>query len=125
VNREQFIVAEKFHQKRAPILFSVPLLLIVVATAAYAPYMTKLQDHFDTKFAWAVSAVLAIAPIAVPTFASLLIVIAIFRRIERKLGLACPHCHKSVIGFGSIVIATRNCPFCGLQVLDENHKSYA
>ena len=125
MSRDEFILATKSYNERTMILFLFPFLLVIAATAAYVPYHNRLQDYFDIKFSWVVSAFLSIAPIALPSVAALLIVIPVLRGIERNLGIKCPHCHKSVIRFEGIVIATRNCPFCGMKVLDETPQKYA
>jgi predicted Zn-ribbon and HTH transcriptional regulator len=125
MNRDEFIAATKSYNKRTMVLLLSPFLLIMLATAAYAPYFNRVEDYLETKFTWAVSAVLAIAPIAFPAVAALLVVSRILRRIEKNLSVNCPHCHNSVIQFERIVIATRNCPFCGMQVLDEKNVNYA
>jgi hypothetical protein len=124
MSRDEFIAANKHYHKRGMVVLLFPILLIIIVTAAYAPHLNGFQDYFDTKFTWAVSAILAIAPIAVPAVAALLVVIPVFRRIEKNVGLTCPHCHKSVIRFQGIIIATRNCPLCGMKVLDETPQNY-
>jgi len=125
MSKDEFIVATKSYNKRTMVLVIFSFLLVIVVAAAYGPHLNSFEDYLDTKFTWAVSAVLTIAPIAVLTVSTFLVVIAVLRRIEKNLGLNCPHCNKSVIRFEGIVIATRNCPFCGMNVLDETPQKYA
>jgi len=42
------------------------------------------------------------------------------RRIDRNLGIPCPHCAKSLTNSKPIVIASKNCPYCGMKVIDDN-----
>jgi endogenous inhibitor of DNA gyrase (YacG/DUF329 family) len=42
------------------------------------------------------------------------------RRNDRDMGVACPHCGKPLAQFKAIVIASKNCPYCGKEVLDDN-----
>jgi hypothetical protein len=125
MSRAEFILATKSYNQRTTVLALLPILLIIVVTAAYAPYFNRIEDYFGTRFAWAVSAVLAIAPIALPATAALLVVIPVLRKIEKNVGPICPHCRKNVAQFKGVVIATRNCPFCGMKVLDETPQKYA
>jgi hypothetical protein len=125
MRRNEFILAAKSYNKRTTVLLLFPLLMLMVVTAAYAPYINRLEDYFDTKFTWVVSPFLSIAPIALPAVAALLIVIPILRRIQKSFRICCPHCRKNVAEIKGIVIATKNCPFCGMRVLDETPQNYA
>jgi hypothetical protein len=40
------------------------------------------------------------------------------RRLEKRMGLTCPHCHKGIAGISTVVIATANCGHCGETVFD-------
>ena len=119
MSRAEFIVAAKTYYKRTEILVFSPFLLIMVVAAVYAPYHNTIQDYFDSKFSWAVSAFLSIAPIAFPAFAAFLVMVPFLRRVQKNPLICCPHCRKNVADIRGVVIATNNCPFCGLQVLDE------
>ncbi len=58
---------------------------------------------------------------AVPWLPSLIVMFGGMYLVERKRGrvqeLLCPHCHKQLLGMRHLVIATRNCPYCGRRVV--------
>jgi DNA-directed RNA polymerase subunit RPC12/RpoP len=121
MRKDEFIVAATSYQKTAAWIGLIPILLVIVITAWYAPsYYHPFEDYLNTKFSGAISAILALMPVALPVVGALCFVIAASRRLERKLGVNCPHCGKNVAHFKMIVIASKNCPFCGLKVLDDN-----
>ncbi len=58
---------------------------------------------------------------ALPTALAFLLIILMARRIERSSGIACPRCTKALAAHKAIVIASRNCSYCGKKVIkDEN-----
>ena len=38
---------------------------------------------------------------------------------DREQSLACPTCGKPMAHFKAVVIASKNCPYCGARVLDD------
>ena len=100
MHKDQFIVAAANYHKSGIVLLLISMSLAGVCTS--------------------ISAILAIVPLVPPMFVALCLVVPVCRKIERKLGVTCPHCSKNVAQFRTIVIATCNCPFCGLKLLDDN-----
>jgi hypothetical protein len=121
MHKDQFIVAAANYHKSGIVLLLISMSLAGVCTSIYAPnYYHRFEGYLDPKFDEPTSAILAIVPLVPPMFVALCLVVPVCRKIERKLGVTCPHCSKNVAQFRTIVIATCNCPFCGLKLLDDN-----
>jgi DNA-directed RNA polymerase subunit RPC12/RpoP len=119
MRKDEFIVAATSYNKAAFVLLLIPMLLAIVCLAMYAPYHNRFEQYLESKFGGPTSAILAVVPPALPMLVALCFVVPASRRIEKKLGLTCPHCAKNVAQLRTIVITSKNCPYCGMKVLDE------
>jgi phosphotransferase system glucose/maltose/N-acetylglucosamine-specific IIC component len=120
MRKEDFIVAAITYHKAGFVRLLILMLLSIVCVATYAPYHDRFEAYLDSRFGGPISIILAIVPAALPIALAFGLLIPLQRRLERKLGAACPHCGKNLADFRGIVIASKNCPFCGLKVLEDN-----
>jgi predicted RNA-binding Zn-ribbon protein involved in translation (DUF1610 family) len=88
-----------------------PLLGLLYAKTQVAKWLAALAEALGIDLKW------QYVQLALLTVALVLLFFAIFR-VQRWTLPRCPHCNKSItpseIG---IVIATKNCPKCGEQVI--------
>jgi DNA-directed RNA polymerase subunit RPC12/RpoP len=120
MRKDQFIEAAAHYNTRALIPCVIPLLLGVACEAVYSPFYHRFEAYLDLRFAGTTSAILAVMPVALPATVALCLIIPLSRRMEQKLGVPCPHCGKALACYKGIVIASKNCPHCGMKVLDDN-----
>jgi hypothetical protein len=120
MRKDEFIVAATTYNKAGFVRLLILMLFAMVCVATYAPYHDRFEACLDSRFGGPTSNILAIVPAALPVTLAFGLLIPLQRRLERKLGAGCPHCGKNLADFRGIVIASKNCPFCGLKVLDDN-----
>jgi DNA-directed RNA polymerase subunit RPC12/RpoP len=128
MSKDEFISATKTYQKRSLAYLFVPLLLVGVFMIACAPLRQSLQGHLASYFSETMSDFLTGVVLGLPLILLFVCLIPLSQSLERKFGVACPHCGKNLAGtaiYKGIVIATRNCPLCGMKVLDEESQNYA
>jgi hypothetical protein len=115
----EFNRAAGVYRKRSFIACIAPFAIALVCLITYAPFQQRFESFLSARLdAFAVD-VLSVLPMAVPTVLALILIIPLARRIERQLGIPCPHCGKALANHQAIVIASRNCPCCGKRVIQE------
>jgi hypothetical protein len=120
MNKDQFIKLAEHYNKRALAALMIPFLLAFACIVAYWPFQHRFEEYLGAKFAAPTSDILALAPSVTPFIVAFIALIPLSRRIERKLGVSCSHCGKALACFKAIVVASKNCPHCGVRVLDDN-----
>ena len=115
----EFSRAVGTHAKQSLIAFASPMLIADICLFIYMPFQQHFESFLSTRFNYIAAGVLATAPKAGPVILGCIAMFLLIRRVERKYGLACEHCGKSLAGYKSIVIASRNCPHCGQRVLED------
>jgi hypothetical protein len=123
--KDEFIVAATNYHKAGFVRLLILMLLAIVCVTTYAPFRDRFEAHLDSRFGGPTSDILAIVPAALPITVAFGCMIPLQRRLERKPGVRCPHCSKNLADFRAIVIASKNCPLCGLKVLEDNQLQYA
>jgi DNA-directed RNA polymerase subunit RPC12/RpoP len=121
MSRDEFIVATTNYNKHGSLFALILLLFTFVGIIGYIPLQKPFQRYLASKFSENTADSLATVPVFLPIL--LFIVLAIVLNLRKqKFGIACPHCGKNLAGTSilqGIVIASRNCPYCGMKVLDE------
>jgi len=120
VHKDQFIKAANIYNRRAVAIFMIPLLLALVFMIAYSPFQRRFEAYLRSKIAGPTPGILKVLPVAIPFMIAIGAMIPLTRRNDRDLGVPCPHCRRPLAQLKAIVIASKNCPYCGKQVLDEN-----
>jgi DNA-directed RNA polymerase subunit RPC12/RpoP len=120
MRKDQFIEAADRYNKRGLVALLIPLSLAIGWVLAYLPFQHRFEAYVGTRFAGTISDILLVVPIALPVTVAFGLLISLSRQIDRKLGVACPHCGKTLASFRAIVIASKNCPHCGMKVLDDS-----
>ena len=115
----EFSRAASAYQKQSLIACFAPLSLALLCLAAYAPFQKRFESLLSARYGETTVDVLTVLPMAVPTMLALASMIPLARRVERRAGVACPHCSKALANFKAIVIASRNCPNCGKRVIED------
>ncbi|MGD0814001.1 MAG: hypothetical protein ABSA83_10385 [Verrucomicrobiota bacterium] len=126
MRKDQFIEAVAIYNKRRVATFIIGYLIFIAYVAGFCTLIAHRFDaYFDSRFAGLVSEVMKPLPMTLPIMAALPVLILIVRKLDRKLGVACPHCGKPLAKFKAIVIASKKCPHCGMNVLEDNLEQYA
>ncbi len=114
---DKFRQATEQYQRSILIKIGWAALLGVVTTAASMVLATALD--LARWFGEPAEEIL----VGISPFPGILMFIGLVWFWERRLlldsQLRCPHCEKSIAQLKHLVIATRNCPFCGLKILEE------
>lgn len=120
MRKDQFIAAADHYTKRALAAFMIPFALAFACMLLYWPFQQRFEAYLGAKFAAPMSDILGMLPTVVPFVIAFLLLIPSSRRVEQKLGVACSHCGKNLAASRMIVIASKNCPHCGMKVLDDS-----
>jgi DNA-directed RNA polymerase subunit RPC12/RpoP len=120
VRKDQFIKAVRSHNRRAAAIFIIPLLVAFAFIIAYGSFQQRFEAYLGSKMAGPTPEILKMLPVAVPFMAAIGVMILLSRKNDREMGVACPHCGKPLAQFKAIVIASKNCPYCGKKVLEDN-----
>jgi DNA-directed RNA polymerase subunit RPC12/RpoP len=120
MSKDQFIKAANSYNRRAAAIFIIPLLMALGFIIAYGPFQRRFEAFLASRIAGPTPNLLKVLPVAVPFLLAIGAMIPLTRRNDRDMGVACPHCGKPLAQFKAIVIASKNCPYCGKKVLDEN-----
>jgi hypothetical protein len=115
----EFNRAADLYNKRSFIAILGPSAVCLLCVFAYMPFQRGFESFLSTRFGSFTVDVLTTLPMCLPTIIMILWIVWLSRRIERQAGIPCPHCAKSLAGARAIVVASRNCPFCGKRVIDE------
>jgi hypothetical protein len=119
MRKDEFIKAVSSYTRRATAAFLIPMLLAFACIIAYMPFQHRFEACLGSKFTGQMSDILAMAPMALPLLLALVVFIPLSRRIDLAMGVPCPHCGKPLAQFKAIVIASKNCPYCGRKVLED------
>jgi DNA-directed RNA polymerase subunit RPC12/RpoP len=122
MSRNEFISATKDHNKHGVAFVGILLLFVFISLVGYLPFEKPFQRYLASRFSESSSNALATVPLFLPTLLFFAIGTAFGVRRERKFRIQCPHCGKNLTCtaiYQGIVIASKNCPYCGLKVLDE------
>lgn len=116
----EFSQAARAYQQRATVACMGPLIIAGIVLVAYAAVQYSFRTYLATRYDEVAVEVIAAIPMVCPVALGFFAMIPLMRRVERRYGVACPHCAKSLVVHPSVVIASRNCPFCGKRVLEED-----
>ena len=119
MNISEFSRVSTAYQKQSLIACIGPLSIALVCIVAYAPFQRRFESFLSSRFDSTAVDVLTVLPMAMPTVLALAFMIPLARRIERRAGVPCPHCSKALANHRAIVIASRNCPYCGKRVIED------
>jgi hypothetical protein len=89
---------------------------------ACAPLRQSVQGYLASNFTATMSDFLTSVVLGLHLILFFACLTPLSHLLEKKFGVACPHCGKNLAGsavYQGIVIATQNCPLCGMKVLDE------
>ena len=115
----EFNSAAHTYRKRQAIVTLGPILIAFVGMMILLPFRDQLEAALSptlgTPGAKAVQGLI----VALPFLLAFVVVIPLARRTERQGGVRCPTCDKQLAERCEIVVASRNCPFCGNRVLDD------
>jgi hypothetical protein len=117
---DEFIDAAARYQRRTLWAFFGPLSAALFLVFAYMPFAHIVAVATAKSFGEPVGEIASIVPAAVIMILLFGIMIPLSRRIERRYGIPCPHCGKSLAASKSIVVASKNCPNCGRRVIEFN-----
>ena len=120
MRKEEFIKAANRFNRRATAIFIIPLLVALAFIIAYGPFQRRFEAYLASKIPGPTPGILQALPVAVPLVIAMGAIIMLTRRNDRDLGVPCPHCRKPLAQLKAIVIASKNCPYCGKKVLDDN-----
>ena len=115
----EFSRAAANYQKRSAIVCVTPFALGILCVVIYAPFQRRFEAFLAGRFSSTLADVLVVLPMGLPLLLALASLIPLGRKIERTAGVLCPHCSKQIAGFKPIIIASKNCPYCGRRVLDD------
>jgi len=115
----EFSRAARAYQKQSLVACFVPLSLALICILVYAPFQHKFESFLSSRFSGAAVDILTILPMAMPLVLAFASMIPLGRRIDRRAGVACPKCGKNLANHKAIVIASRNCPYCGEKVIQD------
>jgi uncharacterized BrkB/YihY/UPF0761 family membrane protein len=104
--------------ERRQIIVMLPLFGALVAGLAYAPFFSRFQQYLEARFGESVPQELGSVPFFGVMILAWIAILPLYRRLERRYRVACPHCGVNVATAKGIVIASRNCPHCGKRVLE-------
>jgi hypothetical protein len=114
VQRREFPEAAYRYQRRTLVTLGVALPLIagylVILMLNLEPWTEWIEAHFRP-----VGAEIVKGLILLPAIVILFTCLGVAERVTRRDGrLACPHCRKRLEYMASLVIASGNCPYCGV-----------
>ena len=101
-------------------MFIGPLLLALGFIIAYSPFQRRFEAYLGLQIAGPSTDILKALIVAISLMIAIGVMFLLARRNDRDMGVACPHCGKPLAQFKAIVIASKNCPYCGKKVLDDN-----
>ena len=113
----EFIVRVDHYERRTKggfVTFFVTVLPLIFATALLAP---RAERHFASIVGEVWAPILVVAPIATVVILSASVGLIGLRRLERRFGVGCPRCGTDLFASRRLVIATRNCPYCGARII--------
>jgi predicted RNA-binding Zn-ribbon protein involved in translation (DUF1610 family) len=113
----EFSRAADAYQRKSLVACFVPLSVALICLLVYAPLRHKFESFLSSRFGGTATDILTTLPMAIPLVLAFASMIPLGRRIERRAGIACPKCGKNLASPKAIVIASRNCPFCGERVI--------
>jgi hypothetical protein len=120
MRKDEFINAVRSYNRRALVIFIGPLLFALGLIIAYGPFQRRFEANLGPQIAGPTTDILRALPVAVSFMIAIGVMFLLARRNDRDMGVACPHCGKPLAQFKAIVIASKNCPYCGKEVLDDN-----
>ncbi len=116
---EEFRKASELYQRKSLLAF-YPMLVAMMIFIAYLPFDQRFKNYIEERFQPPISDFLPGILYAIITISPFLSMIPLSKRIERKYGFTCRRCGKPLhypLSRG-IIIASRNCPHCGKQVIE-------
>ncbi len=120
MRKDQFIESADHYTMRGLAAFMIPLAVAFACMLVYWPFQQRFEAFLGDKFAAPTSDILGMLPIVVPFVIAFLLMVPFSRRIQRKMGMPCPHCGGGLECYKPIVVASKNCPHCGMKVLDDS-----
>jgi hypothetical protein len=85
-----------------------------------APLQKRWEDSYRGRFDEDLARMLTAMPMVLPLAIAAFALIPLARRFNRTYGIPCPHCGQPLAKVPELVIASRNCPFCGGNILSSN-----
>jgi DNA-directed RNA polymerase subunit RPC12/RpoP len=120
MSRDEFIKTTTDYNKRGSRFVIVFLLLAFVSLIGYLPFQKSFQAYLASRFSENISQALAAIPIVLPPLLFFGFAAVVAYKKEKKFKVACPHCSKNLaatIFLRGVVIASNNCPYCGMTVI--------
>lgn len=120
ITTKEFSEAMSRYRKRVLWMAAVSVIALFGCFAIVLPFRDAVHGFYVAKFGDAAAELLlGMTPFpAVPvTFVGIWLV---ERQSKRDGHLHCPNCRKCLVGLQYLVIATRNCGYCGKPVLHES-----
>jgi hypothetical protein len=114
-----FSRAVRTHQVWKVISTVGPILIGLVGMLVLGTFRDQLGTFLSKYLGSASGEVVAALLFGSPVLLAFAFVIPLLRRVDLQLGVQCPNCNKQLAECSHIVIASRNCPFCGNRVLEE------
>jgi len=119
VRKDEFIRAAKRYNRRAFAAFAIPIMSAFILAIVYQPFEDRFGAFLATKISGPVPELLKLLPVAGVVALAIAAIIPLTRRNDREMGVGCPRCGKPLASFKAIVVASKNCPYCGATVLDD------
>lgn len=119
MRKDEFIKAAASYNRRALAVFLIPIVLALAFIIAYSPFQRRFEAYLASQVPGSPPRILKLLPITIPFLLAIGAMIPLTRRNDRELGVPCPHCGKPLASLKAIVIASKNCPYCGKKVLED------
>ncbi len=116
---KEFNEATSRYTKRVLRMAAVSVIALFGCFAIVLSFRDAVHGFYIAKFGDA-AAELLLGMTPFPAVAVMFVGIWLVERQSKRDGhLHCPHCRKCLVGMQLLVIATRNCGYCGKSVLQE------
>jgi DNA-directed RNA polymerase subunit RPC12/RpoP len=115
----EFTRAVGVYNKRTAMGILGPCLIAFLLFLAYTPFQDRFESFLSTRFDSFNVYILTHLPMALTQIITILCIFWLAGRIQRQSGVRCPHCAKGLVKRKRIVIASRNCPYCGKRVIED------
>ncbi len=119
MHRDEFIEAARRYNRRGTIIFAIPLVVGLLLSFSYKPFEERFGGFLAARINGPVPQIVRLLPFGVPLVIAAGVIIRLTRKNDREMGVACPHCGQPLAQSKAIVVASKNCPYCGLKVIDD------
>lgn len=120
VSVEEFNKSAAAYSRRSIFACLVPMGILLTLMSVYAPFQRNVESWLKSRFSPPSGELLAVAPFVLGVFLAAVAMLTLLYRANRQFGIPCPHCKRPLANLRYIVIASRNCLYCGKRVIEEN-----